>query len=57
MPYAYFFGLHPAVTLVDDIRSHYSPHAGQVSVIYLALHIYTVGINVQMENATLGISM
>ena len=57
MPYAYFFRLHPAASFVDDIRSHDSPLTNLMAVVYSAFHVHTVGINVQMENATFGITM
>jgi len=55
--YAYFFRLYPASSLVDDIRSHDSPLANLMTVIDFSVHIHTVGINVQMENATFRITM
>lgn len=57
MPYAYFFRLHPAASFVDDIRSHDCPFTNLMAIIDFSVHIHTVGINVQMENATFGITM
>ena len=53
----YFFRLDPASSLVDDVRSHDSPLANLMAIIDFSVHIYMVGINVQMENATFGITM
>ena len=57
MTYAYFFRLYPASSLVDDIRSHDSPLTNLMAVIDFTVHVHTVGINVQMENATFRITM
>ena len=55
--YADFFRLYPATSFVDDIRSHDSPLTNLMTIVDFAIHVHTVGINVQMEYATFGIPM